>query len=265
MSCSSAATYDRYVGIDYSGAKAPTSSLSGLRVYLATRTSPPVEEPPPPSPRKYWTRRGMAEWLVALLSEERPTLVGIDHGFSFPLRYFETHRLPPDWLAFLDDFQRHWPTDGDNTYVDFVRFGDCGRGAARLGNSRWRRLTEERAGAAKSVFHFDVPGSVAKSTHAGLPWLRYLRAQVGKRVHFWPFDGWTVPPGCSAVVEAYPSLWSRGIARDGRTPDQHDAYVVAAWMRQADLDGSLSGFLQPSLSPAERTVAQVEGWILGIK
>jgi hypothetical protein len=35
-------------------------------------------------------------------------------------------------------------------------------------------LTEIRAGAAKSVFHFDVPGSVAKSTHAGLPWLRYL-------------------------------------------------------------------------------------------
>jgi hypothetical protein len=40
-----------------------------------------------------------------------------------------------------------------------------------MGNSRWRRLTEERAGSAKSVFHFDVQGSVAKSTHAGIPWL----------------------------------------------------------------------------------------------
>jgi hypothetical protein len=40
-----------------------------------------------------------------------PTLVGIDHGFSFPLRYFEAHGLKPDWSAFLDDFQRHWPTD----------------------------------------------------------------------------------------------------------------------------------------------------------
>lgn len=35
-----------------------------------------------------------------------------------------------------------------------------------MGNAHWRRLTEERAGAAKSVFHFDVQGSVAKSTHA---------------------------------------------------------------------------------------------------
>ena len=46
-------------------------------------------------------------------------------------------------------FQRHWPTDED-IYVDFVRDGIRGNGAARVGNSRWRRLTEERAGGAKS-------------------------------------------------------------------------------------------------------------------
>ena len=69
--------------------------------------------------------------------------------------------IPLDWPAFLDDFQRHWPTDGDNTYVDFLRDGICGNGAARSGDPRWRRLTEIRAGAAKSVFHFDVQGSVA--------------------------------------------------------------------------------------------------------
>ncbi len=44
----------------------------------------------------------------------------------------------------------------------------AGNGAARMGNACWRRLTEERAGGAKSVFHFDVQGSVAKSTHAAL-------------------------------------------------------------------------------------------------
>ncbi len=42
---------------------------------------------PPPSPRKKWTRRGVAEWLVEQLGEPTPTLVGIDHGFSLPLRY----------------------------------------------------------------------------------------------------------------------------------------------------------------------------------
>lgn len=258
-------TFDRYVGIDYSGAKTPTSSLKGLRVYMVDHTVLPVEVQPPPSPRTYWTRRGIAQWLVERFSEQRATLVGIDHGFSFPLRYFETHHLPTDWPAFLDDFQRHWPSDEDNTYVDFIRDGVRGNGAARSGNPRWRRLTEERAGAAKSVFHFDVQGSVAKSTHAGLPWLRHLREQVGGRVHFWPFDGWDIPAGRSVVAEVYPSLWSRSFAREGRTADQHDAYAIAAWMRRADLDGSLAGFLDPSLAPAEHTVAQIEGWILGIK
>ena len=171
--------FARTIGIDYSGAETPTASLKGLRVYLAEGDAPPVEVPPPPSPRKYWTRKGIAEWLVERLAEDVPTLVGIDHGFSFPLRYFEAHGLLPDWPRFLDDFQRHWPTDEDHTYVDFVRDGIHGNGAARMGNARWRRLTEERAGGAKSVFHFDVQGSVAKSTHAGIPWLRFIRQRLG--------------------------------------------------------------------------------------
>jgi hypothetical protein len=58
-----------------------------------------------------------------VLAEDRATLVGIADGFSIPLRYFEVHRLKPDWSAFLDDFQHHWPTDDDHTYVDFFRDG----------------------------------------------------------------------------------------------------------------------------------------------
>ena len=221
--CRTMSQFERYIGLDYSGAQTPTSSLKGLRVYMADRASLPKEVLPPPSPRKYWTRRGIAEWLVERLREDTPTLVGIDHAFSFPLHYFEAHGLAGDWPAFLDDFQRHWPTDEDNTYVDFVRDGTVGNASARSGNPRWRRLTELQVGRSKSVFHFEVQGSVAKSTHAGLPWLRYLRQKAAGRVHFWPFDGWEIPPGRSAVAEVYPSLWSRSFAREGRSSDQHDA------------------------------------------
>ena len=206
------------------------------------------------------SRRG----LIETLSEQRATIVGIDHGFSFPQHYFDLHRLPPDWDEFLRDFQRHWPTDGDDVYVDFVREGIVGEGASRGGSTRWRRLTERRAGGAKSVFHFDVPGSVAKSTHAGLPWLRTIRQTVGERVQFWPFDGWEPQPGRSLVAEVYPVLWSRGFPRDDRTPDQHDAYSVAAWLQRADREGQLPALFAPSLTPAERLVADVEGWILGV-
>ena len=75
----------------------------------------------------------------------------------------------------------------------------------------------------------------------------------------------TSRPGGRLIVEVYPSLWSRGFAREGRTDDQHDAYSVAAWMRHADLNGSLPEFFKPSLTLAERAVAQIEGWILGVK
>jgi hypothetical protein len=254
--------FERYIGIDYSGAQTPASSLNGLRVYQADRLTAPQEVPPPPSPRKYWTRRGIAEWLVTAVSGGPPTLVGIDHGFSFPLRYFEQIGLPLDWSFFLDDFQRHWPTDED-IYVDFVRDGACGNGAARCGDPRWRRLTELRV-RAKSVFHFDVQGSVAKSTHAGIPWLRYIRQHVGGGVHFWPFDGWSVPPGRSVIAEVYPSLWSRTLPIAGRTPDQQDALATAEWLRRADENGNLARFLKPELEPHDRKIAEIEGWILGV-
>lgn len=258
-------SFARTVGIDYSDAETPTASLKGLRVYLADGGGLPIEVLPPPSAKKYWTRRGIAEWLMERLAEDKPTLVGIDHGFSFPLRYFESHGLEPDWPSFLDDFQRHWPTDEGHVYVEFVRDGIAGNGAARMGNARWRRLTEEHAGGAKSVFHFDVQGSVAKSTHAGIPWLRFIRQRLGPRVHFWPFDGWDIPAGRSAVAEVYPALWSRSFVNEGRTGDQHDAFTIAAWLSRADRDGTLASFLKPDLSPADRVMAQVEGWILGVQ
>lgn len=41
--------FERYIGVDYSGAQTPTSSLKGLRVYQAQRGSPAAEVQPPPS------------------------------------------------------------------------------------------------------------------------------------------------------------------------------------------------------------------------
>jgi hypothetical protein len=49
----------------------------------------------------------------------------------------------------------------------------------------------------------------------------------------------------SAIIKVYSSLWSRSNARENCTADQHDASAVA-WLRLADLDGSLAGFLGPS-------------------
>jgi hypothetical protein len=128
--------FQRYVGIDYSGAKTPTDGLKGLRVYIAYADGGvPAEVYPPPGPRKYWSCRDVALWLADLLHEEIPTIVGIDHGFSFPLRYFETYHLEQDWYAFLEDFHRHWRTDGEHIYVDFVRDGLLGNSGLDTGQA----------------------------------------------------------------------------------------------------------------------------------
>jgi len=57
-------TFARTIGIDYSGAETTAASLKGLRVYLAEGGAAPLEVLPRASARKYWTRRGIAEWLV---------------------------------------------------------------------------------------------------------------------------------------------------------------------------------------------------------
>lgn len=85
--------FERYIGVDYSGAQTPESSLKGLRVYAAESVGEPHEVLPQlqraPVQRKYWTRRGIAEWIKDTVCAGPATLVGIDHGFSFPLEYFE--------------------------------------------------------------------------------------------------------------------------------------------------------------------------------
>jgi hypothetical protein len=115
------------------------------------------------------------------------------------------------------------------------------------------------------VFHFNVTGTVAYSTHAGLPWLLYLRQRLGRRLHFWPFDGWNISAGSSTVAEVYPALWNKTFPSQGRTRDQQDAFAVAEWLRRTDADGTLPRFLCPQLQPLDRATAEVEGWILGVE
>jgi hypothetical protein len=257
--------FTRYIGVDYSGAETADSSCKGLRVYVAEGSSAPEQVHPSSGQKKYWTRRGLAEWLCEELGQGTPTIVGIDHGFSFPIEYFDRYDLPRDWSSFLVDFRQQWPTHEPHTYIDFIRGGHTGQGSKRMGENTWLRLTERWTATAKSVFLFDVQGSVAKSTFAGLPWLLYLRNWCKRPLHFWPFDGWEVPEGKSVVSEVYPSLWMKRFPKEYRDGDEQAAYAVAAWLQRADRNGSLDSFFNPPLTPEERELAAIEGWILGVE
>lgn len=256
--------FERYIGIDYSGAATPTTPLTGLRAYVAEGDGEIREILPESKKSTLWNRIELAGWLDEQLNDRFPTIAGIDHAFSFPVKYFDEHGIKHKWDTFLKDFHLHWPTD--THAVGEVRKGKVGKGKAREGDPKWFRLTDTRAKGAKSVFRFGIQGSVAHSTHAGIPWLRRIRRRHGDSVHFWPFDGWRIPEGKSAVVEAYPALYSRAFARDKRNQHQQDAYCVAAWLRMADRHtGELPALLAPELEDDERRLARFEGWIVGIE
>jgi hypothetical protein len=243
-----------------------------LQVYAAQPGHPPQKRSSPtPSNNKQpvnWTRKEVAALLIDLARSGASFVAGIDHGFSFPQSYFKRYGLV-DWSGFLDDFTRHWPTDDDHVYVDFVRDGALARrgGPApgmRVGEPDELRLCERWTSSAKSVFLFYVQGQVAKSTHSGIPWLRRIRAEVGDRVHFWPFDGWSPPAGKSVIAEVYPSILRKRYAAEGRSLDEHDAYSAARWLAECAARGILEHYFNPPLTMPERAVANREGWILGV-
>ena len=274
-------TNSLFVGIDYSGAEVPNARLKKSQVFAAKPGGEPTLVPTPAIARahaeggralhsipRYWTRSEIAAWIVKLIQDGESALIGIDHGFSFPDSYFKRYGLK-SWDAFLGDFRRYWPTDDDNVYVDFVRDGmvwdrQPKPPGERTGGSSEFRLCERWTSSAKSVFHFVGQGSVAKSTHAGIPWLRRIRESCGDAVHFWPFDGWSPPAGKTVIAEVYTSIFRNRYQKDKRTPDEHDAYAVARWLAESAARGSLERYFNPPLTIKEREIAGREGWILGV-
>lgn len=252
--------FEQYVGIDYSGAQTPSSRLRALQVFAARPHASPRKVQPPGAAKGHWSRQEVAQYCRSVLQSDESVLVGIDHAFSLPLSYMRRYGLR-QWDEFLVDFARHWPTAEAHTSIESVRAGN-----PRAGDARELRLCDRWTATAKSAFQFDVQGSVAKSTHAGLPWLLWLRQSLGPlgHVHFWPFDGFAVPAGRSVLAEVYPSLYRRRFATEGRNADEHDAWSIAAWLRESDRRGVLERYFVPPLTPTERRRAALEGWILGV-
>ena len=257
--------FQRYIGIDYSGRGTSSTRTPSLQVYQANPGEDPSSISSPESSSKRhrnWCRKEVAAWLKEQLMMDRPFIAGIDHGFSLPVSYMRRFNLRT-WPQFLNDFCKHWPTDAMDVSVDNVR-EELKHQRGRVGTPDEYRLTERWTSSAKSVFQFDVQGSVAKSTHAGIPWIQQLRKTAGDQLHCWPFDGWSIPPGKSVIAEVFPSIFRQRYPRQKRSVDAQDAYSVSRWLAETDQNQQLEHFFQPFLTPEQRKLAKLEGWILGI-
>lgn len=260
-------SFDAYIGIDYSGRGEPDRRVPGIQIAIAEAQGPIRRVYADALPRTNgWSRREAYEWLRDLLKHrERTCLIGLDHCFSFPRSYFALRGLE-DWDAFLRDFRSRW-----NTMEEPVR--SCLGRAPAYPNSHELRRTEMYTGSAKSAWNFEqMTGAVSYSTHAGLPWIYELRREFRETLHVWPFDGWQPREGKSVLAEVYPSLLYRRYERDDPDfprdwpRDAQDAYVVAAWLRDRERNGTLERYFSADTLTAEekRFAARCEGWILGV-
>jgi hypothetical protein len=247
--------FHHYIGVRYSGRKDPGNPIREIQVFAAVEDHEPYRELNPGHPSGRWSRRDLAEWLLEKITAEEPAIVGLDHAFSFPQSYMDRHGLK-SWDEFLNDFEGHWPTDQRS-----VR--ELLPGNPRTGDPDEHRLTGQWTAFPKSVFQWDIQDSLAKATHAGLPWLDYLR-RARDRVHVWPFDGFAAPSRRSVVAEVRPARLRHRYRREGLGKEEQDAYAICAWLQERDRLGLLRPYFTPPLSDAEKERARLEGWILGV-
>jgi hypothetical protein len=251
--------FERYIGIDYSGAAEPSTPLRGLQVFVADRKGEPLQKRSTHPRTQKWDRERLAAWLLDRLLEDAPTIVGIDHAFSYPLKALdETTRRT--WEEFLEWFEVRWPTRYKTVkecLATNLEILNEYKGALRLTDS-WvptaMPLCSGWEGNGPNVFF---------STHAGIPWLHWLRREGADRIHFWPFDGFAVPPGKSVVAEVYPRLFRRRY-QTRFTGDARDAWLVCQWLKDRDEKDCLAPCFKPPLDEAEVRQARVEGWIFGV-
>jgi len=224
--------FDRFVGVDWSGACGPR--LPGLQVAMATagwcppwtagRCPPRLV--PPPDGRKNWTRGVFTDWLVETLPGNDRVLVGLDFAFSFPRRdtgEFFPGVPDPDAPSTACDLWQRVDDLCEATGRDFFAGAFVEKGwyapyfllpGKRGARYKYRlRMTDERChhvdlGRPETVFKLVGPTQVGKGSLAGMRVLHHLRREVS-HLCIWPFDRLPKSRSVAVVVEVYPGAFVR--------------------------------------------------------
>lgn len=282
--------FDRFVAIDWSGAKGSRHKGIALAICEAGDGAPRLVEPP----HGVWSRTAILNWLRARAGER--LLVGFDFSFAPPFierrAYLPGEATPntarPFWAyvdaacddddlgaaSFLDSRRgRHFYLGAaDGPKADFMHFRRC-------------EAHFNASGGGKPSTVYDAIGAaqVAKASFAGMRLLHHL----GRDVPVWPID--PVPPTGALVVEIYTTIAARaaglrkGISKMhgpaaldaalthpaiGSRPhdvldryDDHatDAILTAAWLRARAHDIALW-----NPAPLNPEIARTEGWTFGV-
>lgn len=277
-------SFDRFVGIDWSGAKGVRHRGIAVAVATAGDSAPVLVAPPSPAG---WARGEVAAFLEGLPGR---VLAGFDFSFAPPfvargayLPGLETADDGPGFWAHVDalsddaDFgaagfmagparPHFWMGAADGAKADFLHWRVCEQ-----------RFNAGGGGKASTLFDCVGAAQVAKASFAGMRVLHRLRGGYA----VWPFDA----AGERTVVEIYGRAMLRqaggrglkirevaalnlALAALGSAPvedrgpfndNQTDALVTAAALRRLSAEGR---WWAPDGLTTE--IACTEGWTFGI-
>ncbi|WP_448582124.1 hypothetical protein [Thermaurantiacus sp.] len=275
--------FDRFVAVDWSGARGSRHLGVAVAVAEADGGAPMRVEPPRAGG---WARGEVGAWLSDLPGR---VLAGFDFSFAPPYldrgAYLPGLSAPdcgPAFWAFVDSHCQDDPDLGAHGFVEGVARPHFWMGAqdgAKRDYLRWRvceaAFNAGGGGKASSVFDCVGAAQVARASFSGMRLLHRLRGGFA----VWPFD----PAGERTVVEIYtramlrhaggrglklrdPAGLSAALAAFGSgapegwfSDHETDVLVSAAALRA--MAGDPRWWAPPGLTEA---VARTEGWTFGV-
>ena len=284
------ALFDRYVMVDWSAAAAPTTGRDSIWIGLkepGLRTA--VENIP--------TRQLAVERLKDLCAAATETghrvLIGFDFPFGYPsgvARHITGRDCALTLWRWIADRLTDGPANTNNRFavaaemnrlypgigpfwgrpasVDEIDIPIKSRERTKSDHPPERRLADQSAKGAKTVWQLAYAGSVGSQVLTGLPALLALRddPDIGESVRIWPFEtGLSAPETQITLSEIYPSLIPPDASE--AIKDAGQVRATADWLATLDQQGRLASHFA---GPADATDAQrraietEEAWILGL-
>ena len=286
--------FDKFIGIDWSGAKG--SKQGGLQIAVA---GPDNDAPKLISPNEgnLWGRDDVFLWLSETIKSER-ALIGFDFAFGYPHHdlgcYFPGMNKDPAHIFGLWELIDKTCKEASNFYggsfykrkeLPFHKYflSPYGKGELYFPRKRITELFCKKVTAPHPTMKCIGPANVGTGSLAGMRFLHKLKKSLDKEIEIWPFEK---KRGRSVAVEIFPRLYFRQSGTDPQNwqdqeminnalkyfdskpiqqdwipkrEDEPDALVSAAALRS--LASNPAMWSAPDDYSSE---VNLEGWIFGV-